>query len=767
MFRHELRKALTNKSFQLMTLFFIILSFAVMQIDLKFSELPYISSHELFLTVVEETNDLNKDKAYEYYEKSKEEFKDYLNIIELEKQGALPTNYEEEVVNSYMAIRVDKGEKYFQERFSILNTLTSEYYSINYQDYIDNVIHQLNNENNSPIIENMKNHYNKLIDTEVERTTSYFLDAVYSQKYMNIVLLIFMMYVVNFMFFIDDDEEMTEIINLTKVGKNRILFIKILAGLLIVVILSTITILFNTIYLAITFKVPSMLLSIQSFNQYFTSPYKLNIIQFLLSTYLYLIIYLVLNYILLVFFIRILKSRLLALIIYLSFYVLSYFLYIFILDNSIMLTFKFFNLFSFGQIFEILSTYRYFNLGPISATVPTLYIIIMSVLIIIFIILINITTRFETKDIAVKSLFPVNVYKIRTLSLRKHEIIKTFFMEHTAKMLIASIVSVIALLVLIQNIPISEIQKSRIDYINKHGGLITEDMDSFINEEKKYWDEYYNEYYNNSIKYNKGQISDEKFNSITKEYHEQSYDYRTFQQVDKIHSDSKEYFIEKTGYNILFSQYSYKYDNIFSFIVIISIILIFSNIYIIDRKNKENEVYKLTKKSTKLTSKHKWEITMVFTILLITLLSSLVFIIIYSKYSLSYFNAPMKSVINDKINSAGFNKYKFLQEIKIYKYILLVLITRLQGGLFVGLVTIIISRYSRNRIISILMLFSIFIFPAILYLSGFTVFSYLNVFDLISGNLFYRIGDGLIKVVFVAMSNLLLSLFLYNLECKS
>ncbi len=172
-----------------------------------------------------------------------------------------------------MKILQEMGESYFATRYSALLYLNSEVFNLTYSDSIDEVNESLiNASHTSSVVSAMSSHYKVLGELGIEKGDSYFLDALYSQKISNIIILGFIIYVVNYFFFVDEDEKMDDVIKLTLKGEQKIIFDKIAASLIMVLFFSFLSTMLNYAYLMWVYSIPNISHNIQSFTQYFTSP---------------------------------------------------------------------------------------------------------------------------------------------------------------------------------------------------------------------------------------------------------------------------------------------------------------------------------------------------------------------------------------------------------------------------------------------------------------------------------------------------------------
>ena len=224
----------------------------------------------------------------------------------------------------------------------------------------------------------------------------------------------------------------------------------------------------------------------------------------------------------------------------------------------------------------------------------------------------------------------------------------------------------------------------------------------------------------------------------------------------------REYFINTSGYNKLTSQYNYKYDTIFTFLIITTIIIVVSNFFSIDHRSKEAVVYDISYKGFKSRSKNKLIDSIILAGSLLAFTTLIYYLTIKFKYGLNYNQILLRNIIDLDVNSIGFKNNPSLLELSINQYLLLIFLTRLIGVLFVALSSLFIGYKIKDRSIILLVLSFIFLLPSALVMLGFNFFSNLSVFDLISGNLFYRSNGYLAKLFIVFILVLvLITYFVY------
>ena len=111
----------------------------------------------------------------------------------------------------------------------------------------------------------------------------------------------------------------------------------------------------------------------------------------------------------------------------------------------------------------------------------------------------------------------------------------------------------------------------------------------------------------------------------------------------------------------------------------------------------------------------------------------------------------MYNIIDIDVNSLGFKNNPALQAYSISNYLLLVHFARLVGYLFIATIALIVSKHIKERPIVILILCLFFVVPGLLYVIGFDSFYYLRIFDLITGNMYFRYNGDFIKLIVTSL----------------
>lgn len=215
MLYYEIKKIISNRSFKGLLLFFLVVSFLMLQFDINFSSDPRISNKALYEEVLLVVNKQNDDQRYDYLQNSLSKYKRYNEMINQENKGNGLNSYSTQEQEDFYRVLYDKGEKYITNRILVMEFMLSDYENLDYKEYVNGVNENLDkiidNGSENSIVFNMKNYYSNLVKIEVAQTNSLALDAIHSQKFSNLLVLVFMIFLVNRLFFIDKDQEMDEV----------------------------------------------------------------------------------------------------------------------------------------------------------------------------------------------------------------------------------------------------------------------------------------------------------------------------------------------------------------------------------------------------------------------------------------------------------------------------------------------------------------------------------------------------------------------------
>lgn len=751
----ELKKIFDNSKIWLVMLTIFIMSIFLLQMELNFSSDPRLSHPYLYQEVVREVDDASSELDI---------YTQYAAMKKMEFDGISLEEYDQELVDEYNKITSLKGDNYINDKLKVLYFITNEAYHLDYEDYNSGVITALEGENsNDEFIIRMQTYYKNLSLIKVDRSDSLLLDAIYSQKTFNIGVILMLVILVSLLFNVDNKSGTYPIIQLSKTGENKVLFYKYLAGLIFSIFFFILLFITNIIVLNFRFGFENLSTPIQAFYSYFSSPFMLNIFTYLMIISVSGIVFLILIYSLLWLITHFTNSSSVGSVTVVTVFFISMILSIIIPMESSLISLKYFNLYAFGMFSQSLSTYLSFTVSGVSNLLPILTIIILLFLTISSILLLIISSKMKlslnVSPFRFKKGFK-NFYE-RT-SLFFHEHLKLLFMEYNWIILLLISISMFSFIYTTANASRSSYSKDLGLYIKEHGGVINDELINHYDKEREKFDQFEITYQEEMNKVIAGELSREDFDHKFPNFELMKWQSHIFKGADTKLSQSLKYQLDTTGIDILVSQYSFANDYLIAFIVIIGSIGLFSNAFAIDKRNQEVDIYCLSKSGVSGLYRSKFKV-LVHVVIAIALFILMYNIIIFRKYSISLYDVTFFDIANDKVLPKILLDNEFIMNMKLSNYLILLNSIRLVGVYFVLISIFTIGKYLKNRsTVFILSLFA-FVITSFLFLSGFYTFNIINVFDLISGNIYFWTHSTLFKVVIISLFNILLTfLVLYK-----
>lgn len=759
----EFLKILKDKKYLLTILSLLILSILVFELDLSLSDNMQLSQNRLYTVLEKQADSTSLDVL-------SEEIAEFIQIdnainsdIDME---ILVDKYSQDQIDEYLNLKTFYGDKYFINATKIIKQIemldrVGDYSNYN-QEVLEEIEYLLSNTNKSnrhnyKYLQKLSNIYEKLADTEITKVNNLSVDAYVSANYRELIVLLFMIITAYTLINIEDKSDMFDVLSMSKKGRYTLSKNKLLALLTLATIFTIVNEFLLIVYAMIKFGNFMWLANIQSYHSLISSPYSINVQQLiiygigikilhaiLISTFVYGIL-------------SVFENKNLAMFIIVLILGIFAYQYYAISDVSTFRNLKYLNLFAFGMYFHLIKNFVFLNLGVASFSWLITTIILLLILSVSLIFISNYLYINYNNIIYIKRF--KNTRKKHYLKSTKafvHEIYKSFVMEGSLLVLALFLLIVGYQSYQVYNEDVSSYSQSVNQYIDKYGGLIDDTFNQHIESEMFYYANIKKQHSQMIAKYNKGEIAEIEYQKYLSEFTAVNYDMNVFESILNRIKYDREYFINTSGYNKLTSQYDYKYDTIFTFLIITTIIIVVSNFFSIDHRSKEAVVYDISYKGFKNRSKSKLINSILLAISLLAFTTFIYYLTIKFKYGLNYNQIPLSNIIDFDVNSIGFKNNPILLELSINQYLLLIFLTRLIGVLFVALSSLFVGYKIKDRSIILLVLSFIFLLPSALVMLGFNFFSNLSVFDLISGNLFYRSNGYLTKLFFVFILVLIL-----------
>lgn len=211
------------------------------------------------------------------------------------------------------------------------------------------------------------------------------------------------------------------------------------------------------------------------------------------------------------------------------------------------------------------------------------------------------------------------------------------------------------------------------------------------------------------------------------------------------------------GFDAIFGINTLNRDLSFSIISSLVMILILSANFTVDRANKEEHLYKLTKNGNQSRVLIKQWVTLAVILLTYFIVFGTDILYFCRMYPMKGWLSPLSSILrmNTDIN---FNSIVSTDG-SILRYFLLVQSIRFIGLFFIASLSNFISSKSKDRVLVVVITLLILIIPVIAGSFGIEV---LNILDIISGNQFLMSDQGVIKPLLMIVISALLIKFQFD-----
>lgn len=748
---YEFKKIILSKDFWIIAGIFLIMNVGLILFETNTSSDMRVRHDTKYNEIMDTLDSLSVDRKIDYLNDEIEEISKVNEIEEMLNSGSSINDLSKQDRTLYFRYNDRlKNISLANYKVLLLSTKTEIENNYSYSDYVISVKEGINNIKKDPIWKTYSNHkkdsfdkmymaYDNLEKITITENRKLTLDVIASNKTIDIMMVAFVILVVSYVFQSDEKTKMSDIISASKVGYKRISFLKLITSIIIVLLFTFIFYLLFILTSSFRYGFVDLNSSIQSYSTFSTSPYPFTVFQY----YIFLISYKVFVYSLIVLiaaiFYRMFSNRRVGIALFCIILVISAILYNVISENSYLYLVKYLNIFGLLQFSEMIKMFIFIEANLLS----TLWLNISLLITVLGIIIcLPIYLKLITKRRNFKSSFNfsqrLRFYKPKSVSLFFHELYKIMFLNKSFLVLLMGLFLITTINIQENNTNVYKLEKLTIELIEEYGGIKSEDTNKFIAKTSKKYSKQKNLVEDAYSKFNNNKITEKEYNLIVQEYQEQHIERTAFERFKELYESSEEYVIYKKPYDIIFSQYSAKNEIFISLVCIMLLIIILSDIYVIDKVYDEDQIYITTVNGRSVRRNNKIMNSILLVAFLFIASFVIQFLIVQYKYGFESLNAPMTSVLDMEINSEGFIAYPYLQSISLKAYILLINFIRIIGLLFVAVTCILISLLSRNRISAVLVSAVVFFVPSLLHLIGLTFAKYFSVFDVISGNVFVR-----------------------------
>lgn len=770
----ELAKIIKNKKFILAVFSLFILSILVFELDISQSDNMQLSQTNLYKVI-------EIEKADQSLKELSEQIKILIQIDEAINSdldfGIISERYSSNQLDEYLNLKTLYGDDYFKYADKIIKQMQTEasigdYYTYN-QAVLDEIQYLLGNTKKSnhhqyQYLNRLSNIYENLKTINITKSDNLSIDAYVSSNFQELIILLLVILTAYTLVNVEHESEMIDALSITKKGKKGLSKFKLLALIAFTIFFVIVNEALIVIYTSFKYGSFAWFANIQTYQSLFGSPYNMNVLQFVVYGIGFKILYGILIGSVVYTILSVFDNRVFAVLFVVLILGVSAYQFYGIPDSSVFRNLKYLNLFAFGMYFKLIKSFIFLNFGFISFSWMLSTLVLLISLSIVFLLLGNFLYIKYNAAITFPNLRKHQTKKLfETVMLMWHEGFKFFIMEGNILVLVLFISLFSSLGYQIVNEEISSYSQSINEYIDSHGGLIDDDFNHHFENEIQFYNQVKSNHAKMLSDYNQGEIGEAEFQIYLSEFSSVNYSMNVFESVHNRINFEHDYFINTSGYNRITSQYNYKNDNRIALLIMITLIVIISNAFSLDHRNFEASVYDLSHKGFKGRSTYKIINAIILSTVLVLVSSVIFYLLIKFKFGLNYNHIPLSNIIDLEVNSIGFKNHPNLLQLSINQYFLLVMLTRLVGVAFVGLSSLFVAYKIKDRSIILVVLTFIFILPSILLLLGFEVFRHISVFDLISGNLYYRNTGGFLKLVLVFILLVILSGYFIYVSYKN
>ena len=739
--KYELLKILTNKGskiYCIITCIFL-MSFVFISSDGQIHNQDPKEYYSIIETYKDDKEELEKEiqeyKALFDYEKSLNQ-NDFITkeneVLDLEKE------YQD---------KIDKGINIYQH-LSILQE--TQAYLLNlehYNDYQSTIL--LSNVN-----ESLKTQYSN-ISTKNIYALNYMPMKMYSSQ--NIIgLLILLTTILLFIniFDIEEKSSMHGILRISRYGKTKSYIFKIFS---IFLLLGVICIFYNSAFfiaLVMKYSTFDLFANIQSIPNLYTSPFDLNILQFIIISSLQLFMMSIVVLAILIFIKKLLKSTKYAIVGILGIFIINFIWSVTIDVSDANNYLYYFNLFRWFTPEAIIKYGNVLSFNGFRLYIYQVFIgVVLSSLIIIGL----------CKSVMAQRNKELNIYKFvmfkgNHTSLFLHEIYKLLIMKKGLVILCLLMVW-IGVQRVNQYEQLSTIGNELAKVYETYGGKLDEKKIQTIETTYQEYEELNELYKTSNQKYHDNQLPLEVYMPIEQKYFDTLYENQLFHVFYNNYANRlNDTIVYREGYAAVFA-FDKPMRNIQNILILmVGIIMLFASFFVVDQKENEQQLYVITKKGKYQRNRSKLVITFIICIGLYIVFFGSEIALFLKTYGLSYWSEPVTSIMSSTQDDL---LPKFISEsFSLSEYFIFIQMIRFVGLVLLSFITLLISRLMKSEILVFITVFMITLIPYVLVNIGLDGFMWVSLYDVIDGNLLVLTQNYIWKLGFVLLFILLIAYYI-------
>lgn len=705
---------------------------------------------DAFESINETVHNLESYKQYEVYQSipdvipSKEEFFDEIfNDFRF--------------INEYQSY-VDEHDLHYQY---LLYSEVQTYYQqiIDYQRYVGGVKQNTEKLKKMPVwksyssgkqayYEDLELLYAKLDDVTLESTNHISVESILSIN-SSLLLLIFALFLVLSIFNIDESSKMDDLLLITKYGRSRTTFHKVLV---LIFSVSAISFLIHGVELFVSqvnYGWINWNIPVQSIPSLYTVPYKLSLGGWYIWMVLGRTLALVALSCLFGAFYHFFSNKKHSILLYNLVLVLSAFAFIMISDTMAIVWLKYINLYALINTQTLLSQYRIIEFFNFVIPVSQIHMILIGVILLgsFFTIFIK---RLSQKRLDIK--FKLNFNKFsnalfKRLNLFTFEGYKLFVMQK-GWIVVLIVVSILGSFIsqTMGSYTILDSQRQLANYYGEYGGELTQDKISWIENENERYLMMQQNLQEAANQYQNEEISSEVYYQIIDNYTIETADRNLFLDYYAHYLERESnVLIYPTGYQTLFSMNTNARDFRNSIILLLGIIFVLSPIVSQDREQKMDELYSVTKKGGFNLKRSKVILGIGYATVYICLFTFVELLAFSFVYTMSAWNAHVMDVLPQNLEIQS----QWILNLQLWQYFGFVLMLRIATASAIAVIIIGISRLFRSPLITYVVSIAVFFVPIMLKYIGNRAFELLSVDCLLMGNAFVYNGMNVFNILVI------------------
>lgn len=620
------------------------------------TQLNKIPNHQRYQYIYDEYQKYHAFQVIETIQQLKKNSQKNQNII------TLLQNENPDIQTKYQKLYQENHQTYYthsiESEEAFLEKIYNEFYILHqYPMYLQDIqekantitqigVFQKSNDFSQKNIKKTADDYRSLYHVNILYESEKGIQDALSFPIMNLLMMISMFVLASSMIIDEKEKKLFSIIKMTPNGQWKLMFSKCIVFMLIVGILMFIMLLSQLFYMNMTIGVGHLSRSIQSLSSYSYCSFAINVWQFL--SLFFLMKWIAVSFIglLMMWFLIVMKHKILALLIIIILMGIEFVLYIFIPPLHILYLLKYLNVISFLQVQTLFQIYRNINvLGEAVSLQWLMYIVLMIGFICMFIICI-LTYHYK------KNMF-ISIFEF-LISLKTHKISSSLFVQEfykifwIQKVLILCIVCIGLQIYQYHDITIYRHQDEMIymEYMKILEGTLTSEKEQWIQQQKQYYEALHQQQELIIQKREKKQISNQKaehiLNTISQDLEGERIFDNVLEQYQRVKNNSHCEFIVPYAYQAVFSQDTWTL--IPTIVLCIFIIISGSQIFPYEYQNLMNRITFITVKGKRRIIHYKLIISFILCILFLILTMLPIFLLFHQTYGFTSIQASIISI---------------------------------------------------------------------------------------------------------------------------